>query len=173
MRNSWSNSSAAARTQTSRISTGRQFSFDTLHCEFAVVLVQFSGTSAQDTLHQDPTDRSLICEGTSSRRCSPSQLRAWGTKHHLRGSLHPDLNVERDVPAVQRKRDRSIPSIRSASHLSDSGILLTFAARVLIADPCSVTTTASDDGFSNPTKTPRWNRGVQNRCVPHSSMQSV
>ena len=30
-------------------------------------------------------------------------------------------------------------------HLADSGILLTFAARVLIADPCSVTITASDD----------------------------
>ena len=47
-----------------------------------------------------------------------------------------------------------IPSIRSAPHLSDSGILLTFADRVLVASPCSVTTTASDDEFSIPTNTP-------------------
>ena len=52
-----------------------------------------------------------------------------------------------------------IPSILSTSQLSDSGILLTFADRVLIAVPCSVTTTASDDDFSIPTNTPGWNRG--------------
>ena len=46
-----------------------------------------------------------------------------------------------------------MPSILSASHLSDSGILLTFAERVLIAGPCSVTTTASEDGFSITTNT--------------------
>ena len=51
-----------------------------------------------------------------------------------------------------------IPSILSSTHLSDSGILLTFAERVLIAVPCSVTTTASDDEFNMPT-TPGWNRG--------------
>ena len=33
-----------------------------------------------------------------------------------------------------------------------------FAARVLIASPCSVTTTASDDDFSMTTNTPGWNR---------------
>ena len=42
-----------------------------------------------------------------------------------------------------------VPSVRSASHLSDSGTLLMFAARVLFASFCSVTTTASDD-FSMP-----------------------
>ena len=47
----------------------------------------------------------------------------------------------------------------SASHLTDSGILLTFAERVLIAVPCSVTTTATDDEFSIPTNTPGWHRG--------------
>ena len=52
-----------------------------------------------------------------------------------------------------------IPSIRSAPHLSDSGTLLTFAERVLIASPCSVTIDASDDEFSMPTNTPGWNRG--------------
>ena len=45
--------------------------------------------------------------------------------------------------------------------LSDPGILLTFAARVLIAVPCSVTTTASGDEVSMPTNTPGWN------CVSH------
>ena len=52
-----------------------------------------------------------------------------------------------------------IQSIRPASNLSDSRILLTFAERVLIAVPCSVTTTASDDEFTMPTNTPGWNRG--------------
>ena len=52
-----------------------------------------------------------------------------------------------------------LPNIRSASHLSDSGFILTFAAHVLIASSCSVTTTASDDEFSMPRNTPRRNRG--------------
>ena len=50
-------------------------------------------------------------------------------------------------------------SMLSASHLSYSGTLLMFAELVLIASPCSVTTTASDDEFSMPTNTPGWNRG--------------
>ena len=67
-----------------------------------------------------------------------------------------------------------IPSIRSASHISDSRILLTFAARVLIADPCSVTTTAYAEEFSMPTNTPGWNRGSHflaglERCTQYSS----
>ena len=85
-----------------------------------------------------------------------------------------------------------IPSVRSASHLSDSGILLTFAARVLIANPCSVTITDSHDEFDNSnecTKTESWvplssscrlGKHVQNLlpkfqnlCVVPSSMQSV
>ena len=52
-----------------------------------------------------------------------------------------------------------IPSILSVFHLCDSGIILTFAARVLIASPCSVTTTASDDEFSMPTNIPGRYRG--------------
>ena len=52
-----------------------------------------------------------------------------------------------------------IPSILSASHLSDSEILPMFAELVLIAVPYSVTTTASDAEFSIPTNTPGWNRG--------------
>ena len=44
-------------------------------------------------------------------------------------------------------------SMLSASHLSDLGTLLMFADLVLIAIPCSVTTTASDDEFSMPTNT--------------------
>ena len=52
-----------------------------------------------------------------------------------------------------------IPRILSESHLSDSGILLMFTERVLIAVPCSVTTTASDDEYSISTHTPVWNCG--------------
>ena len=52
-----------------------------------------------------------------------------------------------------------ISSILPASHLSDSGTLLMFADLVLIASPCSVTTTAPDDEFSMPTNAPGWNRG--------------
>ena len=36
---------------------------------------------------------------------------------------------------------------------------MTFAARTLIASPCSVTTTASDDEFSMPKNAPGWNLG--------------
>ena len=82
---------------------------------------------------------------------------SWVSGYHLRGSLHSDLNVERIVTAI--RGTARIPSILSGSHLSDSGILLMFAVRVLIAIPCSVTTTASDDEFSIPTNTPGWNRG--------------
>ena len=77
-------------------------------------------------------------DGTSSQLCSALKLR--------------------QVPSEDRGTAR-IPSIRSASHLSDSGILLPFAGRVSIVDPCSETTTASDDEFSIPTNTPRWHRG--------------
>ena len=62
----------------------------------------------------------------------------------LRGPLHPNLIVECNVTAIGRPWNSS-SSERSASHLSDWGILLMFAERVLIAVPCSVTTTASDD----------------------------
>ena len=62
------------------------------------------------------------------------------------------------LPTGDQGRARTL-SIPSASHLSDSGILLTFAERVLIAVPCSLTTTASDDELSIPTNTPEWNRG--------------
>ena len=54
-----------------------------------------------------------------------------------------------------------IPSFQSTSNLSDSRILLTFAARVMIASPCSVTTTASDDEFILQTNTPDWDLGSQ------------
>ena len=40
----------------------------------------------------------------------------------------------------------------STSSLRCSGVLLTFTVRVLIASPCSVTTTASDDEFKMPIK---------------------
>ena len=72
------------------------------------------------------------------RLCPPSKLRQ-GRRHYLSGSLCSDFGVERSVTAVWRPGIARIPSIRSASHLSDLGILLAFAARVLIADPYSVT----------------------------------
>ena len=70
---------------------------------------------------------------------------------------------------------------------------MTFATRVLIADPCSVTNTASDDEFSNPNEYSKkeswvstfllllvWQAGTkssshkfQHRCDVPSSMQSV
>ena len=68
------------------------------------------------------------------------------------------MNVECVVTSLRRPRNRSHSSTRSASHLSDLEIPMTFAARVLIASPCSVTTSASDDEFNMPTDTPRWNR---------------
>ena len=70
---------------------------------------------------------------------------------NLSESLHSDLNVERVVAAVWRPRDCAHSECSIRIHLVDSGILLTLAARVLIADTCSVTTTASDDVFSIPT----------------------
>ena len=80
-----------------------------------------------------------------------------GPGHHLCGSLHSDLNVKCIVTVI--RVTARIRSILSASHLSDSGILLMFAEHVLIAIPCSVTTTASDDESSISTNTPGWNRG--------------
>ena len=77
------------------------------------------------------------------QRASPFRLEC-----QMHGHCHPDTHVT-----------SRIPSVRSASHFSDSGIILTFAARILIASPCSVTTAASDDEFSKPTNTPGWNRG--------------
>ena len=64
---------AVVRTQTSRLSTRLQLLSDMLRCELAVV--KFSITGIQDTLNCDSTDRSLLCEGTSSLLCSPSTLR--------------------------------------------------------------------------------------------------
>ena len=68
------------------------------------------------------------------------------------------MSIALSLPSGDRGAAR-IPSTLSASHLSDPGILLTFAERVLIAVPCSMTTTASDDEFSISTNTPGWNSG--------------
>ena len=83
-----------------------------------------------------------------------------GARHISSGlPLHSDLHIECIVTAIRRPGTARIPSVLSASHLSDSGILLTFASRVLIASPCSVTTTASGDDNTMSTNTPGWNRG--------------
>ena len=63
-----------------------------------VVLVQFSGTGIQNTPSQRPADRSLRYV---LLLCSPSKLLRV-TRHHLSGSLHSDLNVQRVVTAIRR-----------------------------------------------------------------------
>ena len=103
--------------------------------------------------------------------CSKSALRRYvlttlfsistspGRRGTISGPLHSVLDVECVVAAIWRQREGSyseysvrVPSLRL-------WILLMLAVRVLIALPCSVTTTASDDESSIPTNTPGWNRG--------------
>ena len=72
-----------------------------------------------------------------------------GPGHHLCGSLHSDLNVKCIVTVIRGRLVFQVSCQRP-----DSGILLMFAEHVLIAIPCSVTTTASDDESSIPTNTP-------------------
>ena len=79
---------------------------------------------------------------------------SWVSGHHLSGSLQSNLDVGRKVTAIWGPEWLAFREFCPASHLSDSAILLTFAESVLIASPCSVTTTASDNGFSMPTNTP-------------------
>ena len=52
-----------------------------------------------------------------------SQNFSWRSGHHLSGSLHSNLNVERIVTAIWGPGTARISSILPASHLSDSGIL--------------------------------------------------
>ena len=81
-------------------------------------------------------------------------------RHHLSGASPFRLEYRTRCHChLETHGTARIPSIRSASHLSNSGILLTFAARALMASPCSVTTTTFDNGFSVPTSTPGWNLG--------------
>ena len=65
------------------------------------------------------------------------------TRHHFRGALHSNLNNECIVIAVCKPRNSSCSEYLVRAPLSDSRIILTFAARVLIACLRSVTTTAS------------------------------
>ena len=115
---------------------------------------------------------------------------SWVSGHHLRGSLHsePECHMHCHCHPETMKR----LAFRVLCPRPISPILLMFAERVLIAVPCSVTTTASDDEFSIPTNTPGWNRGFpfspsrwlarhvqdllsefQNRCVVPSTMQPL
>ena len=102
--------SSAAASRADPDESPLQFSSDMLRCEFAVVLVHFSRSGIQDTLHP-------LIEVSSANVRPPNfvlhQNFARGTKHHLRGPLHSDLNVELSLPSGDRGTAR-IPSIRSA-----------------------------------------------------------
>ena len=128
-----------------------------LRCKFVVFPGQFSDTGTRTTIAETP----LIDD------CPPKvrprylvfhQHLSWVSGHHQR-SLHSNLDVERIVTAIWDWGVARISSILPASHLSDSGTLLMFADLVLIASPCSDTTTASNEEFSMATNTLGWNRG--------------
>ena len=120
-----------------------QSSSGMLRCEPVAVPGQSSSTGIQDNPQRDPVVRSLLCEGGFSPLCSPSaRLLGPGASSMRVSPFRPGCQMHCHChPGTTERRT----SILSASHLSDSGILLMFAARVLIASPCSVTTTASDD----------------------------
>ena len=81
------------------------------------------------------------------------------TSPRERGTMSAGLSISTWISNALSLPSGDHGTARLPSILSDSGILLTFAARVLMASPCSVTTTASEDYFSMPTNTPGWNRG--------------
>ena len=105
------------RTQTTRLST-----VNALPTRFAVSLLSSLSSS------QVPASRtSFIVTPLIKVRSAKVRPRyfvrqqhdAWGTRHHLRGPLHSDLNVERVVTAIWRPRNCSksecsirIPSFR-------------------------------------------------------------
>ena len=116
---------------------------------------------------QVPAPRTTFTEAPSFEVCSAKvgpchfvlrQHFSRGVEDNLSGPLPTWMSNALSLPSGDHGTARS-PSILSASHLSDSWILLMFAERVLIAVPCSVTTTASDDESSIPTNTSGWNRG--------------
>ena len=83
----------------------------------------------------------------------------WVSGHHLCGSLHSSLDVERIVTAIWGPR--SGPQMEYA--VSVPSLRLRYSPDVrrpwLDRQSCSVTTTASDDEFSRPRNTPGWNLG--------------
>ena len=128
------------------LTAASQSSIGTLHCELAVGHVQFVGFSIQETRRlRDHRSKSDL------RRCALATLSSIGTSSWERGinqrvSPTPDLDIECVATPIWRPRSARTPNTRSASHLSDSGTLLVFAARVfLVAVRCSVMTTASDE----------------------------
>ena len=116
-------------------------------------------TDTRNNLHLDTTVRSLLCERRSLPLCSPSlPLQGLGVPSPRLSPFRLECRTHCHCHLETMEQAR-ISSILSVSHPSDSGILLMFAERVLIAIPCSLTTTASDDEFSILTNTPGWNRG--------------
>ena len=111
--------------------------------------------------------RSQSCGPTGSPFRKPSILlrhaslcaccRPWPVLRYLQPgqpSLRPHCSKSALRRLVLPLCSPSAPLLSILSHLSDSRILLMFAERVLIAVPCSVTTTASDNEFSMPKNTP-------------------
>ena len=146
-------------TQLDRPSDSLQSSSGMLRCVLVVALTGSQVSASRTTFTETPLFE--VCSAkVGPRHFVLHQHLSWFSRHHLRWSFHSDecrMHCHCHLETMGRLAFR--PSILSASHLSDSGILLTFAERVLIAVPCSVTTTASDDEFSIPTNTPGWNRG--------------
>ena len=120
-----------------------QQAFDSSPTRFAVSLLSLLTSS------QVLAPRATFAEAPSFEVCPPKIVPGFFVfhQHFSSGAL--------SLPSGYHKTAR-IPSIRSASHLSASGILLTFAAHVLIASPCSVTTSSAcqkrlQDGIAVPT----------------------
>ena len=185
-------SQSVVRIQTSRLSKGLRFSSDLLRCDLAVVLVRFSHACIQDTF--TVTDLMEVCSAMTRPR--------YFILHHTFSVKDGPISADHSIPtwmlnalslSFGEQRTTRVLGIRSGCPLSDSRIILTFVSRVLIADPFSQTTTASDDEFSIPTNIPGKNRGIhfsssshwldshvqnllhkfQDRCVAPSFIQSV
>ena len=120
------------------------------------------------TSAQVPAPRATFAEALSFEVCPPKV-----SPRHF--AFHQHFLQESEAPPLQASPFQLECRRQCHCHLETTGqlafrvfgprpisptqaILLTFAARVLIASPCSVTTTSSDDEFSMPTNTPGWNR---------------
>ena len=131
-----------------------------LRCELADSLASSQIPAPGTTFAETPLFGVLLCVGRSSLPLFSINTSPGGRGIISTGLSISDLNVECIVAAIRGPWDGShseysvrVPSLRLR------GILLTFAERVLIAVPCSATTTVSDEEFNIPTNTPGWNRG--------------
>ena len=139
-----------------------QQAFDPLPACFAVGLLSSLASSQipalGTTLAETPLLEVCPAKNRSSLPCFPSTL-LLGLGAPSQRSLHSNLDVERIVTAIWGPRrgshleySASVPSLR-LGHSPDVRRLC-LDRQSLLGD-----TTASDDEFSMPTKTPGWNRG--------------